>query len=161
MNHSEAQAVRQQAKLCQKKHVSNIVIIKKSATHKAEFFSLSHTWWGAPAGMKMASPAHCTSVYPCTEYSRSRRSRSVSSRYQLWSWIGSWWASTGSPISRPTYNYQSRQAGWSLKTFLAAECLIKQTLSPAPATISTAMYCYVLQCETFLIHTVVSSFDTC
>lgn len=47
------------------------------------------TWWGAPAGIKTASPKHWTNVYgftPCCRYSLASRSES---RYQLWSCIAS------------------------------------------------------------------------
>lgn len=55
--------------------------------------------------MKTASPRNCTMAQPCTPYSSKSRFRRIWSRYQLWSWIGSWSGGFSWPCSSPTWSY--------------------------------------------------------
>ena len=60
-------------------------------------------WCGAPAGMKTTSPRNCTIAQPWTPYSWWRRFLSGRSKYQLWSWMGSWSTGFSWPCSSATW----------------------------------------------------------
>lgn len=63
---------------------------------------LGLAWCGAPAGMKTTSPRNCTIAQPWTPYSWWRRFLSDRSKYQLWSWMGSWSTGFSWPCSSAT-----------------------------------------------------------
>lgn len=74
------------------------------------------TWWGAPAGINTASPRNWMMDQPWTPYSSYRRRRSTWSRYQLWSWMGSWSGGFSWPCSSPTLNTKDCQYKLKINT---------------------------------------------
>lgn len=71
--------------------------------------SLVLAWCGAPAGMKTTSPRNCTIAQPWTPYSWWRRFLSDRSKYQLWSWMGSWSTGFSWPCSSATWEVTRQQ----------------------------------------------------
>lgn len=99
-------------------------MLKGQPKQSGHSMSLVLAWCGAPAGMKTTSPRNCTIAQPWTPYSWWRRFLSDRSRYQLWSWMGSWSTGFSWPCSSATWeSHKTRgivmyQSDWTVKLYL-------------------------------------------